>query len=68
MNFGIPDKEQTQIKDAFYSLWDACGNIWDNIIDDKKEEKIKELENQIGDLKEKVANLNEIQIKTEKNL
>ena len=54
MNFGIPDKEQTQIKDAFSSLCNAFGNIWDNIIDDKKEEKIKGLEKEIWDLEEKV--------------
>jgi|TARA_R100000049_G_scaffold2841_1_gene6291 divalent metal cation (Fe/Co/Zn/Cd) transporter len=47
MNFGIPDKDQVQIKKAFSLLWDSFGNIWDNVIDDKKEEKIKTLEKEI---------------------
>ena len=47
MNFGIPDKDQIQIKKAFSLLWDSFGNIWDNVIDDKKEEKIKTLEKEI---------------------
>lgn len=47
MNFGIPDKDQVQIKEAFSLLWDSFGNIWDNVIDDKKEEKIKTLEKEI---------------------
>jgi hypothetical protein len=33
-------------------LWDSFGNIWDNVIDDKKEEKIKILEKEIRNLKE----------------
>ncbi len=52
MNFGISDKDQVQIKEAFSLLWDSFGNIWDNVIDDKKEEKIKILEKEIRNLKE----------------
>jgi len=54
MNFGIPEKDRTQIKEAFSSLCDSFGNIWENIIDDKKEEKIKDLEKQIWNLEEEV--------------
>ena len=68
MNFGITEKDQTQIKEAFSSLWNACGNIWDNVIDDKKDEQIQELEKQVWDLEKEVQDLNEIRIKTEKNL
>ena len=68
MNFGITEKDQTQIKEAFSSLWDACGNILDNVIDDKKDEQIQELEKQVLDLEKEVQDLNEIRIKTEKNL
>ena len=57
MNFGIPDKEQTQIKAAFSSLWEVCGNTWYRIIDDKSEEQIKELEQQIWDLEEQIEQL-----------
>ena len=53
MSFGISDKDQTQVKEAFYSLWEVCGNTWDKIFDDTSEEKIKELEEQIKQLKEK---------------
>ena len=52
MNFGISDKDQVQIKEAFSLLWDSFGNIWNNVIDDKKEEKIKILEKEIQNLKE----------------
>ena len=68
MNFGISEKDQTQVKEAFSSLWEVCGNIWDNIVDDKKEEKIQELEKQIWDLEKEVQELNETRIETEKNL
>ena len=68
MNFGIPEKDQTQIKEAFSSLWNACGNIWDNVIDDKKDEQIQELEKQVWGLEKEVQELNEIRIKMEKNL
>ena len=54
MNFGIPDKDQAKVKEAFSSLWEVCGNVWDNIVDDKKEEKIQELEKQIWNLEEEV--------------
>ena len=53
MSFGISDKDQTQVKEAFSSLWEVCGNTWDKIFDDTSEEKIKELEEEIEQLKEK---------------
>ena len=59
MSFGIPDKDQTQIKEAFSSLWEVCGNTWDRIFDDTSEEKIKELEKQIWDLEGQVQTLKE---------
>ena len=54
MNFGIPDKDQAKVKEAFSSLWEVCGIVWDYIVDDKKEEKIQELEKQIWNLEEEV--------------
>ncbi len=57
MKIGLSDKDQTQVKHAFSSLWDVCGNMWDNIFDDKSEEKIKELEKEIWDLEEEVEQL-----------
>lgn len=54
MSFGISDKDQTQVKKAFSSLWKVCGNVLDNIVDDKKDEKIKDLEKQIWNLEEEV--------------
>jgi len=59
MGFGIPDKDQTQVKEAFSSLWEVCGNTWDRIFDDQSEEKIKELEKQVWDLEEQVQQLND---------
>ena len=67
MNFGVSEKDQTQVKEAFSSLWEVCGNVWDNIVDDKKEEKIQELEKQIWDLEEQVQTLGEEREKLEKN-
>jgi len=67
MNFGIPDKEQTQIKEAFSSLWEVCGNTWDRLFDDTSEEKIKELEKQVWDLEGEVQILSEEREKLEKN-
>ena len=67
MNFGIPDKEQTQIKEAFSSLWEVCGNTWDRIFDDTSGEKIKELEKQVWDLEEEIQVLSEEREKLEKN-
>ena len=57
MKIGLSDKDQTQVKDAFSSLWEVCGNMWDNIFDDTSEEKIKELEKEIWDLEEEVEQL-----------
>jgi len=51
MKIGLSDKDQTQVKDAFASLWEVCGNVWDNIFDDTSEEKIKELEKEVEQLK-----------------
>ena len=67
MNFGVSEKDQTQVKEAFSSLWEVCGNIWDNIVDDKKEEKIQELEKQIWDLEEQVQVLSKEKRKLERN-
>jgi len=53
MRFDISDKDQIRVKEAFSSLSEVCGNIWDNIFDDTSEEKIKELEKEIEQLKEK---------------
>ena len=57
MNFGIPDKEQTQIKEAFSSLWEVCGNTWDRIFDDTSGERIKELEKEVWNLEEQLNQL-----------
>ena len=57
MKIGLSDKDQTQVKDAFSSLWEVCGNMWDNIFDDTSEEKIKELEKEVWDLEEEVEQL-----------
>ena len=54
MSFGISDKDQIQVKKAFSSLWEVCGNVFDNIVDNKKDEKIQELEKQIWNLEEEV--------------
>ena len=67
MNFGITDKDQTQIKEAFSSLWEVCGNTWDRLFDDTSEEKIKELEKQVWDLEGEVQVLSEEREKLEKN-
>ena len=55
MKIGLSDKDQTQVKDAFSSLGQVCGNMWDNIFDDKSEEKIKRLEKQIEKLEKQVG-------------
>ena len=57
MSFGISDKDQTQVKEAFSSLWEVCGNTWDKIFDDTSEEKIKVLEREIVILKNKSKQL-----------
>ena len=51
MNLNISDKDQRRAKGAFSSLWGVCNNIWDNIVNDKSEEKIKTLEKEIMLLK-----------------
>ena len=53
MNLNLSDKDQRRAKVAFSSLWGVCNNIWDNIVNDKSEEKIKELEERVQQLKEK---------------
>ena len=53
MNLNISDKDQRRAKAAFSSLWGVCNNMWDNIVNDKSEEKIKELEERVQQLKEK---------------
>ena len=35
MRIGLSDKDQTQVKDAFSTLWDVCGNTLNNIFNDK---------------------------------
>ena len=65
MSFGISDKDQTQVKEAFSSLWEVCGNTWDRIFDDTSEEKIKGLEKEIWDLEEQVDQLKEERSKYE---
>tara|TARA_Y100001949_G_scaffold175791_1_gene186579 strand:- start:2522 stop:2716 length:195 start_codon:yes stop_codon:yes gene_type:complete len=57
MNFGISDKDQTKAKEAVFSLWEVCSNIWDNVVNDKSEEKIKTLEEEIVILKNKSKHL-----------
>ena len=52
MKLGLSDEDQTQGKHAFSSLWDVCGNLWNNIFDNTHEEKIKDLEEQVRTLKE----------------
>ena len=54
MKIGLSDKDQTSIKDAFSTLGNVCGNMWDQIFDDKSEEKIKRLEKQIEKLEKQV--------------
>tara|TARA_Y100001951_G_C11266275_1_gene255747 strand:+ start:815 stop:1072 length:258 start_codon:yes stop_codon:yes gene_type:complete len=65
MNFGIPGKDQTKIKEAFSSLWEVCCNTWDNIVDDTSDEKIKDLEIQIKELEEQVHILTKAKEKLE---
>ena len=57
MNLNISDKDQRRAKVAFSSLWGICNNIWDNIVNDKSEEKIKTLEEEIVVLKNKSKQL-----------
>ena len=67
MRIGLSDKDQTNIKDAFSTLGNVCGNMWDQLFDDKSEEKIQELEKQIWDLEEQVQVLSKARRKLEKN-
>ena len=47
MRIGLSDKDQTNIKDAFSTLGNVCGNMWDQLFDDKSEEEIQELKDAI---------------------
>ena len=67
MRVGLSDKDQTQIKDAFSTLGNVCGNMWNNLFDDKSEEEIQELKKQIWDLEEQVQVLSKEKRKLEKN-
>ena len=67
MRIGFSDKDQTNIKDAFSTLGDVCGNMWNNLFDDKSEEEIQELKKQIWDLEEQVQVLSKGRKKLEKN-
>ena len=67
MKIGLSDKDQTNIKDAFSTLGNVCGNIWDNLFDDKSEEEIQELKKRIWDLEEQIQVLSKGRKKLEKN-
>jgi len=67
MRVGLSDKDQTHIKDAFSTLGNVCGNMWDQIFDDKSEEEIQELKKQIWDLEEQVQVLSKEKRKLERN-
>jgi len=67
MRIGLSDKDQTNIKDAFSTLGNVCGNMWDQIFDDKSEEEIQELKKQIWDLEEQVQVLSKEKRKLERN-
>ena len=67
MRVGLSDKDQTQIKDAFSTLGNVCGNMWNNLFDDKSEEEIQELKKQIWDLEEQVQVLSKEKRKLERN-
>ena len=67
MRIGLSDKDQTNIKDAFSTLGDVCGNMWNNLFDDKSEEEIQELKKQIWDLEEQVQVLSKEKRKLERN-
>ena len=66
MRIGLSDKDQTNIKDAFSTLGNVCGNMWNNLFDDKSEEEIQELKKQIWDLEEQVQVLSKERKKLEK--
>ncbi|SVB82768.1 uncharacterized protein METZ01_LOCUS235622 [marine metagenome] len=67
MRIGLSDKDQTSIKDAFSTLGGVCGNMWDQLFDDKSEEEIQELKKQIWDLEEQVQVLSKEKRKLERN-
>mgnify|MGYP004001025573 CR=1 FL=1 len=67
MRIGISDQDQTKIKDAFSTLGTVCGNMWDQLFDDKSEEEIQELKKQIWDLEEQVQVLSNKRKKLEKH-
>ena len=57
MQLGLSNKDQKKISDAFSSLGEVCGNMWDNIFDDTSGERIKELEKEVWNLEEQVDQL-----------
>jgi len=67
MRIGLSDKDQTNIKDAFSTLGNVCGNMWNQLFDDKSEEEIQELKKQVWDLEEQVQVLSKARKKLEKN-
>jgi flagellar motility protein MotE (MotC chaperone) len=67
MRIGISDQDQTKIKDAFSTLGTVCGNMWDQLFDDKSEEEIQELKKQIWNLEEQVQVLSNKRKKLEKH-
>jgi outer membrane protein assembly factor BamD (BamD/ComL family) len=67
MKIGLSNKDQTKVSDAFSVLGEVCGNMWDNIFDDKSEEKIKKLEKKIWNLEEEIQTLSEERKKLEKS-
>ena len=54
MRLGLSNKDQTKVANAFSVLGEVCGTIWDNIVDDKSDEKIKKLEKKIEKLEKQV--------------
>ena len=67
MRIGLSDKDQTNIKDAFSTLGNVCGNMWNQLFDDKSEEEIQGLKKQVWDLEEQVQVLSKARKKLEKN-
>ena len=67
MRIGLSDKDQTNIKDAFSTLANVCGNMWDNVFDDKSEEEVQVLRKHVSDLEEQIQALTKAREKLEKN-